>query len=110
MSLLKRSGLMLSLAVVMLLIQMAAAQASMVSTAEVMNQSERVQLVNVLEREDVQRQLIDQGVDAAAALARVNQMSDEEVAKLNGQIENLPAGAGLSTVDLLLIIVILLVI
>jgi hypothetical protein len=111
MSLLKRSGLMLSLVVVILLIQMAPVQAAMVSTSEVMNpQSERVQLVNILEREDVQRQLIGQGVDPVAALARVDQMSDEEVAKLNGQIENLPSGAGLSTVDLLLIIIILLII
>jgi hypothetical protein len=110
MPLLKRSGLMLSLALVVLLIQMAPVQASMVGTSEVMNQSERVQLVNMLEREDVQRQLIGQGVDPADALARVNQMSDEEVAKLNGQLENLPAGAGLSSVDLLLIIIILLII
>lgn len=110
MPLLKRSGLILSLALVMLLIQMAPVHAAMVSTSELMNQSERVQLVNMLEREDVQRQLIGQGVDPAAALARVNQMTDEEVLKLNGQIESLPAGAGLSTVDLLLIIIILLII
>jgi hypothetical protein len=108
MSLLKYSGLMLSCFVVMLFIQVAPVEASMVSTPEVMSQSGRTQLVNMLEREDVQHQLIELGVDPVAALDRVNQMSDEEVAQLNGQIENLPAGAGLSTVDLLLIIIIIL--
>lgn len=110
MPLLKSSGLTLSFLAIMLFLQMAPVEASMVSTADVMSQSDRTQLVNMLEREDVQHQLIELGVDPASALNRVNQMTDEEVAQLNGQIVNLPVGAGVSTVDLLLIIIIILLV
>ncbi len=85
------------------------AQAAMVSTPELLQQSDRTELVNLLRREDVQQQLIEMGVNPAASLRRVDQMTDQEVASLQGQIASLPAGAGLSTTDLLLIIILLLI-
>lgn len=107
MSVLKKLGLLLVM-LGLLLGQVLPAQAAMVSNADLVQQMERGELVEMLQRDEVQQQLIELGVDPAASLARVNQMSDEEVAKLNGQISELPAGAGLSTVDLLLIIIIIL--
>lgn len=82
-------------------------QASMVETTEMLLQSERVELITLLEREEVQQQLIELGVDHEAALARVNQMTHEEIATLNGKITDLPAGAGVSTIDLLLVILLI---
>ena len=82
-------------------------QAAMVETPEMILQSERVELITMLEREGVQRQLIELGVDHQAALARVNQMTHEEIATLNGKIADLPAGAGISTLDLVLVILLL---
>ena len=107
MSVLKKLGLLLVM-LGLLLGQVLPAQAAMVSNADLVQQMERGELVEMLQRDEVQQQLIELGVDPAASLGRVNQMSDEEVAKLNGQISELPAGAGLSTVDLLLIIIIIL--
>lgn len=92
-----------------LLMSMASAQAAMVSTSEILLQSERTQLVNMLERKDVQQQLIELGVDPESSLKRVEQMTGEELAQLNGQISVLPAGAGIRTVDLLLIIILIVV-
>ena len=81
--------------------------AEVIATDAILAQEQRSQLVNMLEREDVQKQLVEMGVDPVAALSRVEQMSNEEVAQLNGQIEAMPVGAGLSTMEWLLIIIII---
>ena len=93
-----------------LLIHMATAQAAIIADSDVLSDSERTQLVNLLERNDVQQQLIEHGVDPEASLARVNEMTDEEITQLNGHIDELTAGAGVSTVELLLIIIILILV
>lgn len=93
-----------------LLMSMASAQAAMVSTSEILLESERTYLTNMLEREDVQRQLVDLGVDPESSLKRVEQMTDEELAQLNGHLSELPAGAGIGTTELLLIIILLVLI
>ncbi len=85
-------------------------QAAMVSTESALDEADRIQLVTMLEREDVQQQLVEMGVDPTDALARVEQMTDKEVVELNGQIAQLPAGAGVSTIELLLIIILLILV
>lgn len=94
----------------MFLLSMVSAQAAMVSTPEVLSQEERARLETLLEREDVQNQLMALGVDAEQALDRVDQLTDEEVAQINGKLAELPVGAGVSTVELLLIIILLVLI
>jgi hypothetical protein len=106
---LKRLGLLISL-LSMLLIPLASVQAGMVTTDEILQQRDRAQLVKMLERDDVQQQLIELGVDPVSARARVNQMTEEEVAELNGRLAELPAGAGIGVVEILLIIIILILI
>lgn len=84
------------------------AYAAMVSTPELLVTPERTQLVDSLQSQEVQQQLIEMGVDPVAAIKRVKQMTETEITALQGQIDQLPAGAGLSTVDLLLLIIIIL--
>lgn len=86
---------------------MASAQAAMVTTADILAESSRTELREKLERKDVQQQLVEMGVDPEAAINRVDNMTSEEVAEINGQLETLPAGAGLSNVELLLLIIII---
>lgn len=86
------------------------AQASMVTTPEVIARSERDQMLTLLKREDVQQQLVERGIDPQAALARVNQLTNEELEQLDGRISALPAGSGVSNVELLLIIIILILV
>ena len=105
MSFLKKSGIWLS--ILGILFMQAPAHAGMVSTSEVLLQSEKTQLVNMLEREDVQQKLTDMGVDHQYSLLRVKQMTDEEIAQLKNHFSELPAGAGLSTVDLLIIVILI---
>lgn len=107
MFLIKKSVLLLSVLGILFL-SIASAQAAMVSTSEILLQSERTQLVNMLEREDVQQQLVELGVDPESSLKRVEHMTAEELALLNGRISELPAGAGIGTTDLLIIIILIL--
>lgn len=109
MSLTRKAAQLISL-LALLVIYLSPAQAAMISTESALGEVDRAQLVTMLEREEIQQQLVEMGVDPADALARVEQMTDKEVVVLNGQIAQLPAGAGVSTVELLLIIILLILI
>ncbi len=102
----RRFGLMLA-ALSLLGIQIAPVQAAMVGNPELLAQGQqqfdRAQLVNLVEREDVQQQLITLGVDPEAAKARVAAMTEAEIAQLNQSLADMPAG-GVSVLGVLLII------
>ena len=103
MSYLKKLGLVTTLWLMML-----PAHAAMVGTAELLTTTpDRTELVNALQNQEIQQQLIRRGVDPDAAMNRVNQMTEAELASLQGKIDQLPAGAGLSTVEWLLIILLI---
>ena len=85
----------------------ASADAAMVDTSEILTAADRAELVSALERQDVRDELLALGVDPEAALARIDQMTDEEIAELKGNIGELPAGADIGVVELLLIIIII---
>lgn len=83
------------------------AYAAMVPTAQFSAEPERAQLsINIAQRQQIEQQLIELGVAPAEANARVSQMTDQQIASLQGKITELPAGAAVSTVELLLIILI----
>lgn len=96
---------------------MPAVQATaVVSTGEAIAQSraaassdERERVQAFLSRGDVAQQLARLGVDAASAQARVDALTDTEVAQLDRQIEQLPAG-GSSVLGALVFIFVLLLI
>src|SRR5438477_3970904 len=73
------------------------AMAGMIGTDEALAastaQANRATVLAALTRGDVATQLQSQGVDPAAAKARVASMTDQEVTALAGQIDSLPAGA-----------------
>ncbi len=103
MNYLKKLGLVTALWLMML-----PAHAAMVGTAELLTTTpDPTQLINALQNQRVQQQLIELGVDPVAAIDRVNQMTEVEIARMQGKIDQLPAGAGLSTVELLLIILLI---
>lgn len=84
------------------------AYAAMVPTAHLVAEPHAAQIAgNVDQREHVRQQLIELGVDPVVAGKRVGQMTDQQISTLQGEITKLPAGAGLSTTNLLLIIIVL---
>jgi hypothetical protein len=72
--------------------------------------SDRARVQALLARPDVQKELEKMGIAPADAGARVQAMSDAEVAQVAGRLDNLPAGAAVSNDELLLIIIIILLV
>lgn len=88
-----------------------AVYADLVSTAElqaeVQAKLDRSALMASLQRQDVQAALTMQGVQPEQAMERVAAMTDQEIAQLSSQINDLPAGGDvLGTVLLVLIILV----
>lgn len=76
--------------------------------ASAQTQSERERIRSFLDREDVRKELQSQGIDADTAKARVNALTDDEVQKVAGRLDKMPAGGDIIGV-LFTIFVILLV-
>jgi len=75
-----------------------ASQAAIVSTEEVIAapvaDGSRERVHAFFQRDDVRAALQEQGVSADDAIARVNAMSDAEVAQLAHRVDQAPAGSG----------------
>lgn len=106
--LLKKFGSLL-LAASLLGAQVAPAQAGMVGTDQALaaeqGRLDRDELVSLLEREDLQRQLSALGVDVRHAKERVAALTDAEVARINQRLAELPAGGSALGVVVLIFIV-----
>lgn len=108
-----RSGRLLGgiLCILPLLLTLAApARAGMVPTDRVLHgaEAQRAALVEALQRDEIRSELRALGVAPGEAAARVGRLTDAEVARLHRQVDALPAGGDISTVELLLIIIIIL--
>lgn len=92
---------------------MAPAQAAMVGTAQAIAAEQgtldRARLASLLEREDLQRQLSAMGVDVQQAKDRVASLTDAEVARINQQVGELPAGSD-SVLGFVLALIVILII
>lgn len=75
------------------------AQAGIISSEQAMSteagDADRAKLSQFLDREEVRKALAAQGVDTDQAIARVQAMSDAEVALLADRVDDAPAGAGI---------------
>lgn len=74
------------------------AHAAMVSTAEILKQSQKNhsgdRLHMFLNRSEVQKHLVAWGVSPEEAKARVDSLTDQEIEKIRARIDQLPAGGG----------------
>lgn len=74
------------------------AQAALVTSEEILSTpagaADRDRVTAFFSRDDVRQQLLAQGVSADDAIARVQAMSDAEVAQLADRVDRAPAGAG----------------
>lgn len=90
-------ALPLAAAVCWITLGVGTAQGGMVTTQEVVAQGEvandRAQVKAFLARSDVQQQLRSLGVSPAEATERVAALSDSEVQRIAGELEERPAGA-----------------
>lgn len=98
-------------AIMALSLPMGYANAALVTTEQAIGQadaaSSRAMVGTFLSRDDVRRQMIEMGVDADEAAARVNGLSDAELAEVAMKIEDMPAGEGAGSVVVILLLVLL---
>jgi hypothetical protein len=75
----------------------AAPDGDLISTRDALNAEQglnaRERIHDILARDEVQEQLLAQGVEPAEVEARVAALSDREAAEMADQLEQLPAGA-----------------
>ena len=97
------------LSITLMSMSFTSAQAAMISNDLVINQlqhrSARTELLQTINRADVKEQLLNMGVKAEDIESRVKLMTHEEIAQLNQQIDELPAGGDLLGVILIVFIV-----
>jgi hypothetical protein len=113
----KPVSLVLALYVFMVSGPQQAALAALVDTETMMDaarvQNARGTIHNLLAREDIQKALVDRGIDPQEARARASALSDAEVIRLADTIESLPAGGssalGIVIGAILIIFIILLI-
>jgi hypothetical protein len=67
--------------------------------------SAKTALLQAINRSDVKQQLLALGVNPADVESRINLMTDEEIARLNQQIDELPAGGDVLGILLVIFIV-----
>ena len=86
------------LILVMSFLQPIASMAAMVDNGQLLQQAQQRitidELQQLMQRDDVRHQLIEMGVNPDVAAVRVASMTAEELAQLQGKLEELPAGEG----------------
>ena len=101
----------LTLALSLLLIcgPISQAQAAIIANAQIIDQVQQVNdkdaLLQTINRVDVQEQLLGMGVSTAELESRINQMTQQEIAQLNQQINDLPAGGDILGIIVLIFII-----
>lgn len=83
------------------------ASAGIIATDQVATSAERDRVKSFLDRAEVQAQIQALGVNPQAAAARVNALSDDEIAGLADRIDQLPAGGDVLTVVVVVFLVLL---
>lgn len=101
--------LTLVLSLILIAAPVGQANAAIIDNSQVIDQVqqtiEKDDLLQAINRVDVQQQLLSMGVTAADLENRINQMTAEEVAQLNQQIDELPAGGDVVGIIVLIFIV-----
>ena len=94
-------------ALLMLFTQIAPLQAALVDNGTLMSNITRASLIESLDRTEVLSLLVSMGVDKDAATIRIKTMNETELARLQREFQQLPAGAGgVETVAILFLILI----
>lgn len=100
-------SMVLSLSLIIL--PLMSAQAAIVGNAELFGSTEistdRTVLIEALERDSARQQLAALGISQEQAMERINRMTNQEIAQLNQQLADLPAGGDVLGIIVLIFIV-----
>ncbi len=73
--------------------------------SQAQNNNAKTELLRIIQRDNVREQLLHMGVSPSAIESRINLMTPEEIAQLNQQLDELPAGGDILGVLLVIFIV-----
>lgn len=94
--LLRLPALVMLLVLPLTLFGWAHARADLIGTSEVLGtlgaERERARLVSLLQRKEAREQLVSMGVSPQEAVERVRALSDAEVHRIAGRLDEMPAG------------------
>lgn len=89
--------------------QVPLANASMIGTSEVLaehqQQVDRQQLLSMLDEQGVKDKLQNMGVDRNTVEARINSLTNAELAQFNQQLDQAPAGSGVIGIIVLFFVI-----
>lgn len=101
--------LALILSISMICLSFGQAQAAIIANDQVIQQAQQAvdkdALLQAINRADVQEQLLNMGVATADIENRINQMTKDEIAQLDQQLKELPAGGDIVGVILIVFII-----
>lgn len=101
--------LALILSISMIALSLGQARAAIIDNDQVIQQLQQAidkdALLQTINREDVQEQLLSMGVTTKDIESRINQMTQEEIAQLNKQVKELPAGGDVLGIIVLVFII-----
>ncbi|WP_286977521.1 PA2779 family protein [Pseudomonas sp.] len=105
----RRLAACLAVSQVLFTAQVPMANASMIGTAEVLagqqQQVDRQQLLNMLSDQGVQEKLQSLGVPQDQVAARINSLSNAELAQFNQRLQEAPAGSGVVGIIVLFFVI-----
>ncbi|WP_439888414.1 PA2779 family protein [Pseudomonas sp. MBLB4123] len=108
-SLFRRLAAALAVFHLLLVAQVPLANAAMIGTAEVLaaqqQQVDRQQLLGMLEDQGVQKKLEAMGVERTQVEARINSLTNAELAQFNQQLQESPAGSGVVGIIVLFLVI-----
>lgn len=88
------------------------ANATLITTQQAVAADVRAQqeaeVREALAREDVSRMMVEMGVDPADVDSRIAALSDAELARLHGEVDQMPAGGVLAVLGVVLIVLVVL--
>jgi len=104
-----KSTLAIALSIALTSLSLGSAQAAIVSNQQIIHQTYQVSdkqvLLQSIKRDGVQQQMLNMGVNSVDIESRINQLTHEEIAQLNQQMSELPAGAdALGTAALIFVV------
>lgn len=105
----RRMALITALFHMLLVVQIPAANAAMIGTADVLaetqHQVDQQQLAAMLDDQQVKEKLVAMGVDREQVESRIASLTPAELAQFNQQLDQAPAGAGVVGIIVLFLVI-----
>lgn len=110
----RRLAALLAIFHLLVVVQVPMANAAMIGTNEVLTaqqqQVDRPQLISMLDDQGVRDKLHSMGVDRSQVEARINSLTNAELAQFNQQLSEAPAGAGIGVLGVIVLFLVIFIV